>query len=111
MLTSGLLRNSLTTPSTPWPPIMVPGLRRSADRLGGMAAAATTVEVPGGPEGVREVRISSPERLIWPDDGITKLDLALYSVAVSHGYLRALGNRPVTLQRFPEGIDGEEFWT
>lgn len=90
---------------------MVPTLRRSADRLGAMAAAATTVEVPGGPEGVREVRISSPERLIWPDDGITKLDLALYSVAVSQGYLRALGNRPVTLQRFPEGIDGEEFWT
>ncbi|WP_270890003.1 ATP-dependent DNA ligase [Pedococcus sp. 5OH_020] len=76
-----------------------------------MAAASRTVEAPGGPDGAREVRISSPERLIWPEDGITKLDLAEYSVAVADGYMGALRNRPVTLQRFPEGIDGEEFWT
>src|SRR6476619_1394108 len=76
-----------------------------------MAAKATELEVPGGPDGSRLVRISSPERLIWPDDGITKLDLARYAVDVSDGFMRALGNRPVTLQRFPEGITGEEFWT
>jgi DNA ligase D-like protein (predicted polymerase) len=62
------------------------------------------------------VRISSPDRLIWPDDdatpgGITKLALAQYAVDVSEGLMRALGHRPVTLQRFPEGIGGEEFWT
>jgi DNA ligase D-like protein (predicted polymerase) len=76
-----------------------------------MAAQATELEVPGGPDGSRRVRISSPERLIWPDDGITKLDLAQYAVDVSDGLMRALGNRPVTLQRFPDGITGEEFWT
>ena len=76
-----------------------------------MAAKATELEVPGGPQGARLVRISSPDRLIWPDEGITKLELAEYAVAVSEGYLRALGNRPVTLQRFPDGITGEEFWT
>jgi bifunctional non-homologous end joining protein LigD len=48
-----------------------------------MAAAATTVVVPEGPWGEeRAVRVSSPERLIWPDDGITKLDLAQYAVDV-----------------------------
>ncbi|MGO4343732.1 ATP-dependent DNA ligase [Pedococcus sp. 2YAF34] len=77
-----------------------------------MAAAATTVEVPEGPWGdAREVRISSPDRLIWPDDGITKLDLAQYAVDVRAGFINALGHRPVTLQRFPDGIADEEFWT
>ena len=77
-----------------------------------MAAAATTVEVPEGPWGdAREVRISSPDRLIWPDDGITKLDLAQYAVDVRAGFMNALAHRPVTLQRFPDGIAGEEFWT
>src|SRR4029079_13754761 len=76
-----------------------------------MAAKATELEVPGGPEGSRRVRISSPERLIWPDEGISKLDLAQYAVDVSDGFMRALGNRPVTMPRFPEGITGEEFWT
>ena len=81
-----------------------------------MAANATELEVPGGPEGTRVVRISSPDRLIWPDDDttpgrITKLDLARYAVGVSDGLMRALAHRPVTLQRFPEGITGEEFWT
>ncbi|MGA8978300.1 MAG: ATP-dependent DNA ligase [Pedococcus sp.] len=77
-----------------------------------MAAAARTVKVPEGPWGdAREMRISSPDRLIWPEDGITKLDLAQYAVDVRQGFLNALGHRPVTLQRFPEGIAGEEFWT
>ena len=77
-----------------------------------MAAAARTVEVPEGPWGdAREVRISSPDRLIWPEDGITKLDLAQYAVDTRLGFLNALRHRPVTLQRFPEGIAGEEFWT
>jgi DNA ligase D-like protein (predicted polymerase) len=60
---------------------------------------------------MRQVRISSPDRLIWPEDGISKLDLAQYAIDVSDGFMRALGNRPVTLQRFPDGIAGEEFWT
>ncbi|GAB3436811.1 hypothetical protein GCM10027517_07450 [Phycicoccus ginsengisoli] len=80
------------------------------------AAKATEIEVPGGPDGGRTVRISSPDRLIWPDDdatpgGITKLALAQYAVDVSDGLMRALVHRPVTLQRFPDGIVGEEFWT
>jgi bifunctional non-homologous end joining protein LigD len=48
---------------------------------------------------------------MWPDQGITKLELAHYTVAVADGLLRALGNRPVTLQRFPDGVDGEAFFS
>lgn len=75
-----------------------------------MSAKPLVLEVPG-PDGVREVRVSSPDRVMWPDAGITKGDLAAYTVAVANPLMGALGDRPVTLQRFPEGIEGEEFYS
>ena len=75
-----------------------------------MSAKPLVLEV-AGPEVVREVRISSPERVMWPDAGITKGDLAAYAVAVADPLMGALRDRPVTLQRFPEGIEGEEFYS
>lgn len=71
-------------------------------------ADARVLTVPG-PDGDREVRISSPDRSMWPD--ITKWDLAGYIAAVAAPFLRAVGDRPVTLQRFPAGTDGEEFFS
>ncbi len=68
------------------------------------------IEVPG-PAGLRQVRLTSPDRVMWPDAGITKGDLAAYVVAVGEPLLAALGDRPVTLQRFPQGIEGEEFYS
>ncbi len=73
------------------------------------AKDATVLEVPG-PDGVREVRISSPDRELWPDTGITKLVLAQYLVSVGDWFMPVVGHRPITLQRFPEGIEGEEFF-
>ena len=79
-------------------------------RLADMATKdATVLEVPG-PDGVREVRISSPDRELWPDTGITKLVLAEYLVSVGDRLMPIVGHRPITLQRFPQGIDGEEFF-
>ncbi|GAA1896225.1 non-homologous end-joining DNA ligase [Lapillicoccus jejuensis] len=74
-----------------------------------MASDATVLEVEG-PDGPRRVRVSSPDRVMWPDAGITKLDLARYVVAVGDRFLALAGHRPVTLQRFPQGIDGEMFY-
>ncbi|MBZ2199307.1 non-homologous end-joining DNA ligase [Occultella gossypii] len=73
-----------------------------------MATTAKHLDLPGG-DGERSVRISSPDREMWP--GITKWDLARYLAAVADGFLRAVGDRPVTLQRFPQGTDGEEFFS
>jgi DNA ligase D len=75
-----------------------------------MAGDAVTLTVPG-PHGDRSVRISSPSRVLWPEVGITKLELAEYLVAVGGPFIEANGDRPVSLQRFPEGVDGEQFFS
>lgn len=75
-----------------------------------MCSSDPTLTVPG-PDGDREVRISSPSRALWPDLGITKLDLARYLVDVGDAFVRANGDRPISLQRFPDGVDGEQFFS
>ena len=75
-----------------------------------MAAEATILEVPG-PSGTREVRVSSPSRVLWPEVGITKLDLAKYHLAVADAFLTANGDRPVALERYSGGVDGESFFS
>ena len=75
-----------------------------------MASEPVVLPVPG-PHGGREVRISSPGRVLWPDSGITKLDLARYIVDVGEAFVAANGDRPLSLQRFPDGIDGEQYFS
>ncbi len=71
------------------------------------------LSVPG-PQGDRAVRLTSPDKVLWPasDRGaaVTKSDLAGYLLAVAEPFLRINGDRPMTLQRFPDGIAGEEFF-
>jgi DNA ligase D len=69
------------------------------------ATAATQVEVAG-----RTVRVSSPDKVYFPQRGFTKFDVVDYYRTVGDGILRALHRRPTTLQRFPEGVDGEMFF-
>jgi DNA ligase D len=71
-----------------------------------MASEATMLQV-----GDREVRVSSPGRVLWPDLGITKLDLARYLATVGDAFVRANGGRPVSLQRFPAGVDGDDYFS
>jgi DNA ligase D-like protein (predicted polymerase) len=58
----------------------------------------------------REVRISNPAKVLFTRPGYTKLDLAHYYVSVAEGALRAAGDRPNVLVRYPDGIDGEFFF-
>ena len=57
--------------------------------------------------GGREVRISSPDRVIYEaterTPAFTKLEVAEYFTAVSAGFMHANGNRPVALERWPAG--------
>ncbi len=75
-----------------------------------MASEAITLDVDG-PGGVRPVRLSSPSRVLWPAAGLTKRDLAQYVVDVAPAFLRANGDRPVSLQRFGADVDGESFFS
>ena len=56
------------------------------------------------------VKISSPDKVLFPADGITKSDLAGYYEAVSEWMLPHVRNRPLSLMRFPDGIEGEGFF-
>jgi DNA ligase D len=75
-----------------------------------MASPRITLTVPG-PDGDREVGISNPDRVIWPELGITKQELAEYLIAVREPFLAANGDRPVSLERFPDGVEGERFYS
>jgi DNA ligase D-like protein (predicted polymerase) len=58
----------------------------------------------------REIAISNPRKVLFPEPGYTKLDLVRYYLAVAGGALRAVGGRPCVLVRYPNGITGEFFF-
>ena len=58
----------------------------------------------------REVSVSNPDKVLFPEAGHTKLDLVRYYLAVAEGALRAAGGRPNVLVRYPNGIAGEFFY-
>jgi len=58
----------------------------------------------------RDVPITNPQKILFPQAGYTKLDLARYYVAVAPGAMQAAGNRPNVLVRYPNGIGGEFFY-
>lgn len=60
--------------------------------------------------GGRDVEISSADKVLFPDDGITKLDLANYYARIADTALRHWRDRPLTLRRFPDGIDAGGFF-
>jgi bifunctional non-homologous end joining protein LigD len=60
--------------------------------------------------GDREVVITNPSKLLFPQAGISKLDLARYYISVAPGALRGAGGRPCILKRYPNGIDDDFFF-
>jgi bifunctional non-homologous end joining protein LigD len=56
------------------------------------------------------VQITHPDKLLVPADGITKGDLAEYYERVAEWMLPHVRGRPVSMQRFPDGIDGKGFF-
>lgn len=63
--------------------------------------ASPFIEIPVGD---RVVRITNPDRVLFPELGLTKRDLVDYYLAVGDGILRALRSRPTTLERWPSGV-------
>jgi DNA primase len=65
----------------------------------------TTIEAAG-----REVKLSNPGKVFFPEAGDTKLDLADYYVEVAEAACLHLRDRPTTMKRFVEGAAGEFFF-
>ncbi|MEJ1087083.1 DNA primase small subunit domain-containing protein [Microbacterium sp. Mu-80] len=71
-----------------------------------MASERVTVTVQD-PDGERDVSLSSPNKIVWPvegEDGITKAEYAEYVQQVAAPFLASNGHRPVSLERFRDGI-------
>jgi DNA ligase D len=71
----------------------------------GAAGDTVEVEVAG-----RSVSVSHPDKVLFSERGATKLDLVRYYQAVEVPLMRAMGGRPVLLQRFPNGATGPSFF-
>ncbi|RDJ93660.1 hypothetical protein B4Q13_20430, partial [Lacticaseibacillus rhamnosus] len=50
------------------------------------------------------------DKVLWPADGITKRDMIEYYVRMAPYMLPYLRDRPLSMQVFPDGIDGKSFW-
>lgn len=70
-----------------------------------MASSSPAIEIEVDD---RVVRVSNPDRVYFPEVGLTKLDLVEYYLAVGPGILNALWERPCMLHRFPKGLAGEK---
>ena len=60
--------------------------------------------------GNRELKISNPDKLFWPEDKITKLDLVNYYIDICQYILPFVKDRPQTLHRYPDGYSGKSFY-
>jgi bifunctional non-homologous end joining protein LigD len=70
-----------------------------------MGAISGKVAVDG-----REIEISRPEKVLFPDDGITKGELIEYYARIAPHMLPHLRDRPLTLERYPNGINTKRFF-
>jgi bifunctional non-homologous end joining protein LigD len=62
------------------------------------------------PVGRRRVRVTHPDRVLFPGDGVTKGDLAEYYAAIGDAIVPHLRERPFTLKRYPYGIRGQPYF-
>jgi bifunctional non-homologous end joining protein LigD len=59
----------------------------------------------------QDVKLSNLEKVLWPEENIAKAELIQYYLSVKSYVLKWMGLRPLTLIRFPDGIQGEKFYS
>jgi bifunctional non-homologous end joining protein LigD len=59
---------------------------------------------------VAGIALTHPDKPLWPEDGVTKRDLAAYYEAVGEHLLPQVAGRPISLVRTPDGIGGQHFF-
>ncbi|RYE54028.1 MAG: DNA ligase D, partial [Rhizobiaceae bacterium] len=84
--------------------------KTTSKRLPKAAKAPTMTASKSGPTKVFGQRLTSPEKVLWPESGLTKLDLANYLDTFADHLLPFVKNRPLSVVRCPEGYQGECFF-
>jgi len=57
-----------------------------------------------------DVRVTSPDKIFFPKRGETKLDLVEYYLSIEEPFMRAVGGRPLLMERYPDGARGKSFF-
>jgi len=70
-----------------------------------MPASEVTVEV-----GSRKLKLTNLEKVLYPETGFTKASVIDYYVRIAPVMLRHIGDRGITMRRFPDGVDKESFF-
>ncbi|MEO8291656.1 MAG: non-homologous end-joining DNA ligase [Actinomycetota bacterium] len=64
-----------------------------------------TIEIHG-----RQIRVTNPDKVYFPQPGVTKLEVVRYYAEVAQAALVGCRDRPEILHRYPDGVDGESFY-
>ncbi|HWW34463.1 MAG TPA: DNA ligase D [Xanthobacteraceae bacterium] len=82
----------------------------TANKKSARTPSGTSNKKSAGSAGGTAVRLTHPDRVYWPDVGVTKKDLAEYYVSVWDWIRPHILNRALSLVRAPEGVGGETFF-
>ena len=85
-------------------------LPRPARRQGRARGAPRAAARGRDPQGQARAGLSNLDKVFWPDEGITKGDLIDYYRQVAPVLVPHLQDRPFTMRRYPDGIDGKVFF-
>ena len=97
---------------SPTAPVTTAGTRRDQSVAAKALAALDTIE-RGDHElqvGTRRIKFTNVDKVLYPEAGFTKLDVARYYATIAPALLAHLRGRPLTLKRYPNGVEGEHFY-
>jgi bifunctional non-homologous end joining protein LigD len=97
-------RSAARQPARPHDRADSAGTDKLLEQLGGLRDS-DALEVEG-----KRVRVTHLDKVMWPDDGLTKRDLIAHYIGVADVLLPYLADRPLSMQIFPDGITGKHFW-
>src|SRR4030095_8209343 len=86
------------------------GSRHANDHVSTLTTAMPTKSTEVISIDGRDVVVTNPGKVLFPQGGYTKLDVVRYYLSVAEGALRGSGDRPNILVRYPDGIDAEFFF-
>ncbi|MGI9529232.1 MAG: non-homologous end-joining DNA ligase, partial [Acidimicrobiia bacterium] len=91
-------------------PVFIDVAPYDAEHLFAVESALRSEPPPPAVIDTRTTEPTNPDKVFWPDDGYTKGDLINYYTAVADHVVPYLVDRPLVLDRYPDGIDGKSFF-